>query len=150
MTLRAEDSATPPPPTGEVHPDHAPGEDASPGAERSLLEDVEDLVEDARIYLDAELSYQKSRASFVSERLQKLIIFGLAGAFLAFLATIALTVGLVIALTPLVTGWGATAIVVLVYLLLAYLLVRKAGSAWGAIMDAVRGDDEQDDETDNG
>lgn len=113
---------------------------------RSLAEDLESLVEDARIYIDAELSYQKTRAGFVADRLKKTIAFGAVAAFLAVLALIGLTVGLIIALTPLITAWGATAVVVLGLLLLAYLLVRKAANAWNAIMGAVK---EEEDPVEN-
>ena len=100
------------------------------GETRSLIEDLEALVDDARTYIDAELTYQKTRAAFISDRLKKTIIFGVAAAAIAFLAAIGLTVGLIIALTPLITGWGATAVVVIVWLVAAYLLVRKAGEYW--------------------
>ena len=110
-----------------------------------LLDDLEALVEDARTYFDAEMSYQKTRAGFVADRLKKTIAFGVVAAYFAVLATIGLTVGLIIALTPLITAWGATAIVVLALLLAAYLLVRKAGKAWRDIMGAVKSDEEPGD-----
>ncbi len=111
-------------------------------ATRSLADDLEALVEDARTYLDAEMSYQKIRAGFVGDRLKKTVAFGAVAAYFAVLATIGLTVGLIIALTPLITAWGATALVVLALLLVAYLLVRKAGRAWNDIMGAVKSDEE--------
>ena len=116
-------------------------------ASRSLLDDVEALYRDARTYLDAELSYQKTRASFVADRVKTTIVFGVVAGFLAILATIGLTVGLIIALTPLVTAWGATAIVVGVLLLLAYLMVRKASSAWSNMTAVMAEDDGSDDDT---
>ncbi|WP_120078511.1 hypothetical protein [Aurantiacibacter odishensis] len=124
--------------------DPALAEDNAAGT-RSLADDLEALVEDARIYLDAELSYQKTRAGFVADRLKKTIAFGAVAAFLAVLALIGLTVGLIIALTPLITAWGATAVVVLGILLIAYLLVRKAGQAWNSMMGAMKDKEEQAD-----
>lgn len=109
-----------------------------PAEVRSLADDLEALVEDARLYFDAELSYQKSRAGFVANRLKKTIAFGAVAAFLAVLALIGLTVGLIIALTPLITAWGATAVVVLGILLVAYILVRKAGKAWNDLTGAMK------------
>ncbi len=100
---------------------------------RSLVEDMEALVDDARTYVDAELSYQKSRASFVTDRVKRTLIFAVGAATVGLLAAIGLTVGLIIALTPLVTGWGATAIVVGLLLLVAYLLISRASKAWGDI-----------------
>lgn len=114
---------------------------------RSLADDLEALVENAKTYLDAELSYQKTRAGFVADRLKKTIAFGAVAAFLAVLALIGLTVGLIIALTPIITAWGATAVVVLGILLVAYLLVRKAGKAWNSMMGAMK---EEQDPADHG
>ncbi|WP_052768996.1 phage holin family protein [Aurantiacibacter marinus] len=99
-------------------------------AQRSLYDDVEALFTDARTYFDAELTYQKSRAGFVANRLKVTIACGIAAAFLAVLALIGLTMGMIIALTPLITAWGATAVVVFGILLIAYLFVRRAGKAW--------------------
>lgn len=125
-----------------------PANDAGkPAATRSLVDNMEALLEDARIYIDAELSYQKTRAGFVADRLKKTVAFGAVAAFLAVLALIGLTVGLIIALTPLITAWGATAVVVLGILLFAYILVRKAAAAWKSLMGAMK---ENEDTADHG
>lgn len=125
-----------------------PANDAGkPAATRSLVDNMEALLEDARIYIDAELSYQKTRAGFVADRLKKTVAFGAVAAFLAVLALIGLTVGLIIALTPLITAWGATAVVVLGILLFAYILVRKAAAAWKSLMRAMK---ENEDTADHG
>ncbi|MGB3797109.1 MAG: phage holin family protein [Alteraurantiacibacter sp.] len=112
---------------------------------RSLADDLEALLEDVRTYFDAEMSYQKTRAGFVADRLKKTIAFGVVAAYAAILATIGLTVGLIIALTPLITAWGATALVVLVLLLIAYLFVRKAASKWSDIQGAMNTNEEPGD-----
>lgn len=146
MTPEAEEITAPLEPRGEDETRAGPDDVPSSGPIGSLLEGVEDLVADAKLYFEAEINYQKSRASFVSGQFGKAVALALAGLFLAFLATIGLTVGLVIALTPLITAWGATAVVVLGYLLLAYLLVRRASAAWGAMMAAIREDGADDGE----
>lgn len=105
------------------------------------MDDVEALIDDVRLYFDAELSYQKSRAGFVANQLKKTVAFGAVAAFFAVLATIGLTVGLIIALTPLVTAWGATAIVVLAWLLIAYLLVRRAAAAWQKVSQVMQSEE---------
>jgi len=107
--------------------------DAEAGARRSLFDDFEALIDDGRTYFHAELTYQKSRAGFVANRLKLAIAFGAVAAFFAMLATIGLTVGLILALAPLITAWGATAVVVLALLLIALLLLRRAGRAWDEI-----------------
>lgn len=140
--------------SGDGHPltdPHSEGAEEASGElldKRSLIDDIGSLVEDAKLYLDAELSYQKTRARFVGDRVKKTIVFALAAGFVSILATVGLTVGLLLALAPLITAWGATAIVVIGYLLLAYFLIRKAGAAWRGAMSAMR--DEKDAGKDDG
>ena len=121
--------------TPDAQPDA--GVDPAPGSTRSLLEDVEDLLLDARTYFDAELTYQVSRASFVGGSIKRIAVFGIAALVLALFAFCALTIGLIIALTPLVTAWGATAIVVGAMLLVAFLLVRAAAKNWSEMMSVI-------------
>jgi len=116
----------------------------APGAQRSLVDDIEDLVNDARTYFDAELTYQKTRASFVGACIKRAISMGLAALLVATFAVIGLTIGLIIALTPHLTAWGATAVVVGVMLLGAFLLVRGAASAWKQMMAAIQEDSEEE------
>jgi hypothetical protein len=111
---------------------------------RSLLDDAEDLLVDIRTWADAELAYQKTRARFVGDSLKRTLAFGLAGAMLALFALGGLTIGLIIALTPLVSAWGATAIVVGALLVACFVALRMASKAWREMMGAVR---EQDGET---
>jgi hypothetical protein len=116
-------------------------ERADHGPQRSLIDDIEALVEDARTYLGAELTYQKTRASFVGDRLKKTIVYGGGAAVLGLVALIGLTVGLIIALTPLITGWGATAVVVGLELVVVFMLLKRAARNWNSMMGAVRSDD---------
>lgn len=129
---RDEDTALQP---DEEAQDSAAGEPN----ERSLREDVEALIEDGRTYLEAELVFQKTRAAYVADRAKGVVIFGAVAAVLAFLALIGLTVGLIIALTPLITAWGASAVVVTGLLLTALLSARKAGKSWSKLMAAIEG-----------
>lgn len=65
------------------------------------------LLEDGRTYLEAELAFQRSRAIFTASE-SKRGIFTLLATF-AFLhaALIALVVGGLLALVPVLGGWGA-------------------------------------------
>lgn len=110
----------PDPPDDPALPDSVSDDDTP-----SLVADVEALIEDGKTYLQAELTYQKSRAGFAADRLKWTAIYGAAAFGLLHLALIALTVGLVIALVPLVGPWIATAIVVAVLLLGAFVFVQK-------------------------
>ncbi|MDT0575113.1 phage holin family protein [Croceicoccus sp. F390] len=93
-------------------------------ADRSLVEDAKALVQDGKLLAEAELDFQKKRASYAAGKAGGIAARFAAAGVIAFLAAIALTVGLVIALGQLITIWGSTALVTLVYLLIAYLLVR--------------------------
>ena len=105
--------------------------------ERSLREDVEALIDDGKTYLEAELNFQKTRAAFVAERAKGAFIFGAIAALFGFLALIGLTVGLIIALTPMLTAWGASALVVALLLVAAFLAVKAASRRWNRPMAAI-------------
>ncbi|MFZ9396805.1 MAG: phage holin family protein [Erythrobacter sp.] len=83
-----------------------------PPAAPSLVEDVAALVQDGRNLFEAEIAFQKTRLAFAANRSKSAVVAGLGALAFLHLALIALVVGLVIALAPLVSGWGATAIVV--------------------------------------
>lgn len=91
-----------------------------------LREDVTALVEDARNYAEAELAFQKTRAALAGKHGARALVMLVLALVLLHIALIALAVGAVIALAPLVTIWGAIAVVVGVMLLGVALLVRAA------------------------
>ncbi len=107
--------------------------------ERSLLEDVEALIDDGKTYLEAELAFQKTRAGFVADRAKAAVVFGALAALLGFLALVGLTVGLIIALTPSLGPWIASALVVAMLLLCAGLSARMASRRWNSLMQAIGG-----------
>jgi uncharacterized membrane protein YqjE len=103
----------------------------------SLIDDVRNLVDDGKTYVEAELQYQKSRAALVLDRSRSGAIYGAAALVLVHLALIALVVGLVIALTPLITAWGATALVVGVLVAIALVFGLKAKGKFASISTAL-------------
>ena len=143
MNLPADDRIAPPERGADGLPEIAslPEDTGSDGERelRSLREDVEALIEDGKTYLEAELVYQKTRAAFVADRAKGAVIYGAVAAMLGFLALIGLTVGLIIALTPWLTAWGASALVVGLLLLGAWIAVRAAGARWSRLMAAIDG-----------
>jgi hypothetical protein len=145
VTLPEDERIAPPARGDDVLP--AIEEEKAPESEerelRSLRDDVEALIEDGKTYLETELVYQKTRAAFVADRAKGALIFGAAAALLAFLALIGLTVGLIIALTPLLTAWGASALVVGLLLVAAWLAVRAASGRWNRLMQAIGSEPEQ-------
>jgi hypothetical protein len=99
-------------------------------SERSLAEDLRQLADDARALAQAEIAYQKSRAAFAGQEVKWIAILGLLAAVLVFFALMALTLGLVLALTPILTAWGATAAVFVGLLAVAGLSALLASGRW--------------------
>lgn len=111
-------------------------DDVSP-EEMSLIEDVQALINDTRTYAEAELAYQKSRAAFAADRGKSAALYGLFALGFVHLALIALVVGALFALAPLLGPWGATALIVglllagaIVLLVLARGKAREVSSAF--------------------
>jgi len=97
----------------------------SPG-QRSLFGDIGDLIEDSRTYIEAEVAFQKSRGTYAVGQLKSSLIYAVVALGLVFFAVVGITVGLVIALAPILTIWGSTAAVAGVYLLGAAIALYKA------------------------
>ena len=97
---------------------------------RSLIDDVEVLIEDGRTYLEAELNFQKTRALFIGDRAKGVALYALLGLMFAWMALIGLTIGLIFALTPSLGGWGATGVVVAIWLVIAVVALRAAAGRW--------------------
>lgn len=139
-----EDDRIAPPSRGDgrlpkAEPEPIADRDPEENAEelRSLLDDLRALIEDGRTYLEAELVYQKTRAAFVADRAKAAALFGVAAGVIGFVALIALAVGLIFALTPLLTAWGATALVVVLLAMVALVCVRMAARSWSQIAAAL-------------
>lgn len=135
MTPPEDESIAPPAEGDAALPDEL--EPPAPEVERSLIEDVEALIDDGKTYLEAEIAYQKTRAAFMAEKAKGALIFGALAAGLAFMALIGLTVGLIISLTPLLTAWGASAVVVALLVIGALVAARIAGGRWTKLMAAL-------------
>ncbi len=78
----------------------------------TLRDDITALVDDARTYAEAEIAFQKTRAGLAGKTAGRALGLLVLAVVLLHIALIALAVGAVIALAPLVTIWGAIAIVV--------------------------------------
>ncbi len=93
----------------------------------TLVGSAQALFEDGQSLLEAELAFQKARATFVFSRAKG--ILGLAALALAllFFVLMALVVGLLLALAPLIGPWWALLVVV------AGLLVTTALCILGVI-----------------
>ena len=112
-------------------PDDFNSEEESAGgrsAQPSLADDLLALFEDGKTYAEAELAYQKSRAGYTANRLKGALALGLGAFGVLHLALIALTVGVVIALTPLVGPWIATAIVTIALIIAGIIMLMMLKS----------------------
>lgn len=92
----------------------------------SLWGDVHALIEDGQTLVEAELAYQRARAAYAWKRGKGVAVLLVLALFFAFFALMALVVGLLLALAPLLTAWGALAVVALGLAALAALSMNLA------------------------
>ncbi len=112
----------------EPEPSSAPA--GASESERSLAEDLRDLIDHGRVAVEAEVAFQKSRATYAAASIGKIAALGAVAAAIAFVSVIALSVGLIFSLAPLLTPLGATAAVVGAMLLVAGILALLAVARW--------------------
>jgi hypothetical protein len=109
----------------------------------SLLSDVEALVADGKTYAEAELAFQKTRLLYASDKVKAAAIFtGIAAVFVV-MAIVALVLGAVLALTPLIGALGAAAVVFVTLLVCAAVLVVMAKARIADLIAAFEERDEQ-------
>lgn len=94
--------------------------------ETSLSADIAALIDSGCTYAEAELAFQKTRAALAGDNAAKAIGALVLALVLLNIALTALAIGAVLALQPLITIWGAIAVVVGALLLGAGLLARSA------------------------
>ena len=107
-------------------------------ADRSLVDDVRALVDDGRTLLEAELAYQKSRAALAGRTAKSMAGWIALALSLVFFALMALVMGLLLILAPLIGGLGATLVVVLGLLAAAALSGWIAARRWNAMTARLR------------
>ncbi|EAQ30098.1 hypothetical protein NAP1_04960 [Erythrobacter sp. NAP1] len=115
-----------PDPAGDIEaPQSGDGE-----IEDTLIEEASAIIDDARTYAEAEIAFQKTRAKLAGRLVGASAGLVIVALILLHIALLALAVGLVIALEPVVTIWGAIAIVVggllLITGLLGWMAMKRA------------------------
>jgi uncharacterized membrane protein YqjE len=105
--------------------------------QRHLDDDLRALLNDGMAYASAEAELQKARAGYALGRIKGIALLGALALALVFFALVALTVGLVIALTPPLTAWGATAAVFGGLLVVAALCALLAARRWKSMTAAL-------------
>ncbi|GAA4769697.1 phage holin family protein [Novosphingobium ginsenosidimutans] len=116
-------------------------EASADAAERSLVDDVRELVADGRTLLEAELAYQKSRAALAGRTAKSMAGWIALALSLVFFALMALVMGMLLALAPLIGGLGATLVVVAVLLAAAAFSGWVAAKRWNAMSRRLSEDD---------
>ncbi len=99
-------------------------------AEPGLVDDLRQLAADGRTLLEAELAYQKSRAAVAGKAAGSIAGWGALTLALVFFALMALVIGALLALAPLLGGWGAMAAVTAALLGAAALAGWIAAQRW--------------------
>lgn len=111
-------------------------DDDAPYAGGSLSDDIIALIDDGKTYVDAEVSFQKSRLAFAADRGKSGAFYGIFAFAVLHLALVALVIGAILALTPILTAWGATALVVGVLLGAGIVFGMKAKSRFDRMAEA--------------
>jgi ABC-type multidrug transport system fused ATPase/permease subunit len=76
-------------------------------ARQPIGELIRTLVTDGRAFASAQGERYKAQASFIAANVRDIAIFGALALFLLFGLIVALLVGLILALSPLLGAWGA-------------------------------------------
>lgn len=108
----------------------AAGESGSDSGISPLIAELRLLVQDVTGLARSEIAYQTTRARVVSAGLRNIALALLFTLIFVIFALGGLTVGLLLALTPLVSAWAATAIVVGALLLGAALCLAAGLGSW--------------------
>lgn len=99
-------------------------------AERSLVDDVRQLVDDGRTLVEAELAYHKSRAVVAGQAAKSVAGWLSLALALLFFAMMALVLGLILILAPVLGAMGATLVVVAGLLVMGALSGMVAVRRW--------------------
>lgn len=118
----------------QEQPAFAAGEDAR---HRPLEDDLRRLVDRGLALARAEAALQQARAGYAIGRIKWIALLGGLALILLFFALVALTVGLVIGLTPLIGALGATAVVFAGLVVVAGLCALVATSQWRSMVAAL-------------
>jgi heme/copper-type cytochrome/quinol oxidase subunit 4 len=100
-------------------------DDGAAEPQRSFAEDLRDLAGDAQTLFEAGKAYERARLSYALSRGKRVALSFVLALVLVYFAAIAAVVGLLLALAPLLTAWGALAVVTLGLALLAFLFLRS-------------------------
>jgi hypothetical protein len=118
----------------EDEPTVAVGEEAR---HRHLDDDLRSLVGDGFAYVRAEAELQKARAVYALDRVRWIALLAVLAAVLAFFSLVALTVGTVVGLAPLIGAIWATLVVFAALLGVGAICAMLAVSLWKRMVAAL-------------
>lgn len=119
--------------------DEEPAPDSRAGAaQRSLRDDIATLTAAGRELAQAELAYQKARTAFVGKTARNVAVASGMALALVFFALMALVLGLILTLAPILTPLGATAAIVAGLLIAATLCAMLVRSSLQRMMSVLR------------
>ena len=130
-------------PSTDASSDQTP--EPSQPSDESLREELAALIDNGRNYAQAEIAFQKTRAALAGRSIGIAAAAAIVAIILLHIAFLALAVGLVMALEPLVTIWGAIGIVFGGLLLLVALLgwiALKNGKKLGYLFSSADAEEE--------
>jgi len=145
VTTASRESFAEAEPVNPVTPPEPRDEELSPEPqfEETLIEEISNLANDGVAYVQAETAFQKTRATLAGKSAGMATAYLVVALVTFHIALLALAVGLVIALTPLITVWGAIVVVVGALLLLTAWLAFKAKKLADRISALFKSNDER-------
>lgn len=98
-----------------------------------MIDQLRGLYADGREMIDAEIGFQKARMSAAGRQVRTMALLGVIGLILISCALIALVVGTMIALIPILGAWGAMGATVAGSLVMAALCFWLAAGRVGKV-----------------
>lgn len=125
-------------------------EDETPGGvgrerdgDATLIGDLRALLHDGQTLVEAEVAFRQAQAAYAWKRGKGVVLLLVLALLFAFFTLVALVVGLLLALVPLLGHWGAMAVVTLALALAAgacfFLAVGRFRSARARLLGSAGG-----------
>ncbi len=132
-------------PAGEPSPDHETPDHETPERDTpehvTLVEELRALVSEAQAMARTEIAYQTARLSLGGKLVGRVAGLGALALALVFFALMALVVGSLLALIPLLGAWGAVAVVVAALLLATFAALLGMRAGWRRLRELFSGED---------
>lgn len=118
-----------------------PADDAEDSKKPGMVAQLRGLYADGRELVDAEIDFQKARVSAAGRQVRSMAVLAFIGLVLVSCAQIALVVGTMIALIPVLGAWAAMGVTVLGTLVIAVICFWLAAGRIGKVTALFASDD---------